>query len=121
MWAMALAAVTDPWVPADTFGARLAQIRQHLGGWNVKRTAELCGIDDQTWRNWERGPSKPRDFEAICKQIADATGCNLDWLMRGGPVIRWSSDGAPLTCVNDVLGQMELAFVPERSLVLAST
>lgn len=69
----------------DTFGARLAVVRQSLGGWNVKRAADLCGVDDQSWRNWEQG-SKPRDMEATCRQIAKATGFNYEWLMIGGPL-----------------------------------
>lgn len=75
----------DPWVPVDTFGARLALIRQRLGGWNVKKVAQFCGIDDQTWRNWEAGTS-PRDYEEVCRQIANAVGCDRAWLKAGGPL-----------------------------------
>ncbi len=76
----------EPWVPRDTFGARLALIRQWLGGWNVKKTAELCEIDDQSWRNWESKPdATPRDYEGVCRKIAEHTGCDLTWLKAGGP------------------------------------
>lgn len=71
----------EPWVPEDTFGSRLARIRQRIG-WNVKEAADHCGITDQTWRNWEDG-GMPRDFPATCAKIADRTGCNLKWLMLG--------------------------------------
>lgn len=71
----------DPWVPEDTFGARLAQVRQHLR-WNTKRAAETCGINDQSWRNWEAG-SLPRDVYATARQIAEATGCSERWLIMG--------------------------------------
>lgn len=85
--------VMDAWVPTDTFAARLALVRQHLGGWNVKKAATLCGIDDQSWRNWEAGKGAPRDYEVVCRRIADATGCDLRWLMAGGdlaiPMSRW--------------------------------
>ena len=74
------------WVPVDTFAARLALLRQHLGGWNVKRAADACGLDDQKWRNWEAGRTKPRDLEAVARQIADATGCDVRWLLAGGPL-----------------------------------
>lgn len=97
---MALAEVAEPWVPRDTFAARLALVRQWLGGWNVKRAATLCEIDDQSWRNWEAGASRPRDYETICARIADRTGCDLRWLMAGGPLTRWSSDTPSLTSVD---------------------
>lgn len=73
------------WVPEDSFGARLALIRQHLGGWNVARTARACGIDDQTWRNWEAGGTV-RDYEAVCRKIAARVGCSRVWLAAGGPL-----------------------------------
>lgn len=78
------------WVPTDTFAARLALVRQYLGGWNVKRVADFCGIGDQSWRNWEAGKEKPRNYEGVCRAIADATGCDERWLMAGGPLrSRW--------------------------------
>lgn len=73
--------IGESWVPDDTFGARLAQIRQHFG-WNVKEAAFACGIKVQSWRNWENG-RLPRDYEAACNTIATHTGCDLDWLLRG--------------------------------------
>lgn len=76
----------EGWVPTDTFGARLALVRQHLGGWNVTRAADLCGISDQNWARWEKG-GDCRGYTRICRKIADATGCNLDWLMKGGPIL----------------------------------
>lgn len=79
--AMALPLSSDPWVPEDTFGARLALVRQHKG-WNVLEAAEACGITDQTWRNWEAGGS-PRRFEEVARKIADASGCSYRWLLVG--------------------------------------
>jgi hypothetical protein len=73
-------------VPLDTFGARLAIVRQHMGGWNVKRVADHCGLDDQKWRNWEAGRSNPRDMPAICRQISDACEIDYVWLIAGGPL-----------------------------------
>jgi DNA-binding XRE family transcriptional regulator len=72
------------WVPRDSFGVRLAMIRIELGGLNVKKAAEMCGINDQSWRNWEAGGSTPRDYETITAKIAAATGCDLHWLRAGG-------------------------------------
>ncbi len=71
------------WVPADTFGARLALLRQSMGGWNVKKMADYCGLNDQTWRSWEAGSSSPQDFEKVADQIAESTGCNRVWLVAG--------------------------------------
>lgn len=98
------------WVPADDFAARLALIRQALGGWNVKRTADLCGIDDQSWRNWEAGRGKPRDYEEVCRRIARATDCDLRWLLAGGPL------RSRCFYVVPVKGQQELPFPIERQL-----
>jgi transcriptional regulator with XRE-family HTH domain len=45
------------WVPEESFGARLALIRQHYG-WNVKEAAMKCHVPVETWRGWERDPRK---------------------------------------------------------------
>ena len=100
-----------PWVPIDTFGARLALLRQALGGWNVKRTADACELDDQKWRNWEAGKSKPRDLEGVARQIADATGCDYVWLMAGGPLRSRCFSIVPVEN-----HQMELSFLPDPNL-----
>jgi DNA-binding XRE family transcriptional regulator len=79
---MALTETTPtPWVPEDSFGARLAQIRQTLG-WNVKIAAETCGLNDQSWRNWEDG-KRCRDLLDVAAKIANATGCDRQWLLMG--------------------------------------
>ena len=72
------------WVPVDTFGARLALIRQRMQ-WNVKEAAEACGLVDQSWRNWEDGMS-PRKVHDVARQIAERTGCDYTWLVAGGPL-----------------------------------
>lgn len=112
---MALADVGEPWVPSDTFAARLALIRQHLGGWNVKKAADYCGIDDQSWRNWEAGKGHPRDYEHVCRKIAEATGCDRKWLAAGGTLI--------MTCLIPVENprdqQLELSFLPRPELTAA--
>lgn len=97
----------DAWVPADTFAARLALVRQSMGGWNVKKAAAHCGLDDGSWRNWEAGKGHPRDYERICRRIADSTGCDLRWLMAGGelavPMSRWSTGHAGQGTLFDLL------------------
>jgi hypothetical protein len=73
----------------ETFGARLAVLRQKLGGWNVARVSRLCGIDDQSWRNWEAGGGC-QDMEKVCRKISEATGCPYVWLMTGTTVPAWT-------------------------------
>jgi hypothetical protein len=81
--------------PTDTFGARLAVMRQAKGAWNIKRAAEFCGIDDGAWRNWESGRSLPRDYLRICHVIADRLGFEFEWVALGGPLAapstRWKT------------------------------
>lgn len=88
---MATALRPDPWVPEDSFGGRLALVRQAMR-WNVKEAADACGLNDQSWRNWEDG-RKCRDLVAVAEHIHDATGVNLAWLVMGdGQVVspsRW--------------------------------
>src|SRR5687768_8225624 len=82
LWRMAMPAEDTPWVPDDsTFGARLALVRWRLG-WNVKEAADICGINDQSWRNWEGG-GHPRDYIATCEKIATTTNCSMMWLVGG--------------------------------------
>jgi hypothetical protein len=75
----------DHWVPAtESFGVRLVLVR-HQMSWNAKEAALACGIAAQNWREWEQSGRRPRDYEGICKQIADRTKCDLMWLMTGDP------------------------------------
>lgn len=79
--ATTVAETTQGWVPEDTFGSRLALVRQRMG-WNVTEAAEACGLSDESWRQWERG-RKPRDYEAVVTKIAVKTGCSRAWLTFG--------------------------------------
>lgn len=101
---------TKPWVPSDTFGTRLAMLRQALGGWNVKRAATACKLDPQSWRNWEAGHGC-RNMESVARQIADATGCDYTWLMAGGPLRSRCFSLVPMES-----GQLELSFLPDPQL-----
>jgi len=90
-----MAAKTNPRRPEDTFGTRLAIMRAASGGWNVKRTAEHCGLDDAAWRNWEAGRNLPRDYITVCHRIADRLGFEFEWVALGGalaqPSTKWYS------------------------------
>lgn len=70
------------WVPSvDSFGARLALVRNHLG-LNVKAAAERAGMDHSSWGTWERG-RQPRDLLDKARQISEALGCDFVWLLTG--------------------------------------
>lgn len=74
------------WIPDDqTFGARLALIRQAQGWGNVKEAARACGIPTETWRSWESrtDASLPRKAVERVRQIVGVTGVDLDWLLLG--------------------------------------
>jgi len=75
--------VQTDWVPdLNTFASRLAAIR-HQMGWNIKESALACGIKPQSWRGWELGGHRPRDYQELCHQIAKRTGVDYVWLMTG--------------------------------------
>ena len=78
------AAAEAPWVPSDSFGARLALVRQVMG-WNVAEAAKECGVSDESWRKWEHGRS-PRTIHALARTVAARTGCDYVWLLAGGPL-----------------------------------
>jgi len=100
----------EPWVPDDTFGARLALIRQRLH-LNVKQAAELCELNYQSWHNWEHG-SLPRDVYETAEKIAGATGCSQRWLLLGGNLPP-EVDGPDLHLVHgEDPNQGELPFYP---------
>lgn len=74
---------TVEWVPTDdTFGARLALVRQRFG-WNMKEAAAACGLPQNSWIEWESKGRTPRNLPAIAQQIHAATGVNDYWLMTG--------------------------------------
>lgn len=74
---------TDGWVPALTFGAKLALIRQHKG-WNIKEAAIACDVRPQSWRGWELENRLPHDQISVVEKIAERTGVDRNWLLFGG-------------------------------------
>lgn len=73
--------MSQTWIPAQTFGTRLAMVRRHLG-WNIKEAASRTGLDDGSWSNWERG-ALPRNMAEVVERIHQETGADRDWLMWG--------------------------------------
>jgi transcriptional regulator with XRE-family HTH domain len=75
-------ATSQGWVPnLESFGARLALIRQHKG-WNIAEAERACGVGRGSWALWEQG-RVPSRYITVCMQIAGATGVDLDWLVYG--------------------------------------
>lgn len=84
------------WVPdTEDFSARLALIRHYMR-WNAKEAALACGIKPQSWREWEIGGRRPQDYQGVCKQVAEATGCDFVWLMTGRRATPPEPPGHPL-------------------------
>lgn len=110
--------VDTPWVPEDTFGARLALIRNRKG-WNIRQAALACGTSDHNWRAWEHG-TIPRSLFKVASKIAEVSGCDYDWLLIGGPLAPRSR------CLNGLpaeLGQIPFAFdaaPPELAMAVGS-
>lgn len=79
-------AVGHGWTASDrdSFGARLALVRQRMGWGNVKEAALACGIPPQSWRTWERDNVQPRDFMGAVQRVVERTGCDEAWLAGVG-------------------------------------
>jgi transcriptional regulator with XRE-family HTH domain len=78
---------------AHPLGRKLRRMRR-LRGLTVRKAAELCGANEDSWTNWERGLFLPR-CEALVT-IADVFGVTLDEMMRPErPVVRRADFGPP--------------------------
>lgn len=71
-------------LPRDTFASRLRLLRHDLR-MTTEAVAHACGLAQPTWSTWERG-AVPRNQAEVAKQIADATGYDVMWLLYGGPL-----------------------------------
>jgi transcriptional regulator with XRE-family HTH domain len=72
------------WTPdLNTFGARLALLRQAMGWGNVAEAANQCSIPVASWRNWERDNREPRGLVNVALKIAGVTGVDHRWLIEG--------------------------------------
>ena len=71
------------WVPRDdTFGARLALVRQRFG-WNLKEASLACGLPQNSWLEWESKGRVPRNLVEVAARISDITGADDYWLITG--------------------------------------
>lgn len=74
---------TQNWIPADdTFGARLALVRQRFA-WNLKEAAIACSLPPGSWREWELFGRLPRNLPEAAEKIAARTGVDDYWLLTG--------------------------------------
>ena len=115
----------------EQFNANARKVIKTLMAWremDAVALAEAAGIKKSTLYTRLDDEHPARLLGPEIKRIARALGVKpqvffepVDSLMDASRLMRWSTDSPALTCVNDVLGQMELAFVPERALALAST
>lgn len=105
------------WMPDDsTFGARLALIRQRMQWGNVREAAIACGIPPESWRTWERDGVTPRRIVEMSTLIAQATGCDLGWLIAGSAMVGRVEIATP--AVHDqkvVSGQLGRLDIPARA------
>lgn len=71
------------WIPRDdTFGARLALVRQRFG-WNLKEASLACGLPQNAWLEWESKGRVPRNIAEIALKISEHTDVDDYWLMTG--------------------------------------
>lgn len=101
------------WVPTDTFGARLALVRQHMR-WNVRQAAEECGLSHANWRKWEHGVN-PQKIHDAARRISDRTGCSYTWLLAGEVLLSTEYERPELTVLQGGLtrdrNQLRIPFL----------
>lgn len=100
----------EPWIPEDTFGSRLAQVRQALG-MNVTTAAKACGLSAENWRQWEHGRS-PRRMDTVARTVADTLRVDYVWLLTG---LR----SRCFTVVEPLLGQLDLGLFDTEPVLTA--
>lgn len=74
-----------PWIPRNTFAARLLLVRHELGI-SQEEAAAKCGLDDGSWSNWENG-TIPRQQGKVVQTISEALGVDREWLIWDGGLL----------------------------------
>lgn len=82
---MAAENLTGKWVPRDTFGTRLVEVRRALN-LSQEEAASRCHLHAKAWATWERPvkPAIPRNLREVVEAISDHLDVDADWLMWGG-------------------------------------
>lgn len=95
---------------------RSALARKKVSGAELARRLHKS----EAWVSRRTSLHPPQTFDLVeLGLVAHAIGVNLRELIPE-TISSWSSHLPAITGVEDVLGQMELAFVPERTLALAA-
>lgn len=102
---------SDGWVAEDTWGARLALVRQRMG-WNYEQAGHACEIEPETWRQWEKVGRSPRKIHEVARRISDQSGANYVWLMAGGPLRSRCFSLALVPPLDGQQGQLDLGLPP---------
>lgn len=74
-------------IPEDTFAVRVMLARVHAGYQTIDEAARKCGLNRQSWSNWEKG-MKPRDLLEVVDAISEGLGIDRNWLLFGGPLAK---------------------------------
>jgi hypothetical protein len=111
--ALAEPTTTSGEIPEDEFRVRIAIIRA-TRGWNITQAADACALDPENWRRWEKTGRKPRDYEDVCRKIANGSGYDRAWISSGGPL-----RSRCFSLLPPVPGQMELPLLVELPSLVA--
>lgn len=65
----------EPWPAPSTLGQRLL-VERRRRGLSMVQIAELAGVDDGTWRRWERDKWKLRPQSAV--ELSRLLGCSVE-------------------------------------------
>lgn len=117
---MSVAEVYEPVVDPDptySLGERIRRARLDAG-LQQGELALRVGVSRPQVSKWERNIAVPDVVEAV--RISEVTNKPLGWLAGANPNLRWYSVLNPLTSVDMPLDQMELPFVPEVALAVAT-
>lgn len=74
--------MSTTWVPASTFGSRLAEARR-VARLSVEEAALACGLKHAAWSMWEREDSSPRNMAEVVEKIEAGLGVDRNYLMWG--------------------------------------
>lgn len=67
----------------NEIGGRIREARKNAGVKNLKEAADMFGVSEGTWGNWERGDAFPGPEELL--SIAEKFGVTFDYLFTGRP------------------------------------
>ncbi len=54
-------------------------------GWNYTQAQRATGINNETWRAWEKGIRHCTNEREVAHRVSEVTGYSFSWLLLGGP------------------------------------